>query len=74
MVAAIDGSHIPMKAPKFNHKDYFNRKHFYRLVVPVVVDSDGLYLLVSTGYPGSVHDMQVLRLSNFFTAAARGKY
>ena len=25
VVAAIDGSHIPIKTPKENHKDYFNR-------------------------------------------------
>jgi len=30
VVAAIDGSHIPIKAPKENHEEYFNRKHFYR--------------------------------------------
>ena len=27
VVAVIDGSHIPIKAPKENHKDYFNWKH-----------------------------------------------
>ena len=26
VVAAIDGSHIPIKAPLINHEDYFNRK------------------------------------------------
>ena len=26
VVAAIDGSHIPSKAPLINHEDYFNRK------------------------------------------------
>ena len=69
VVAAIDGTHIPIKAPQNNHEDYFNRKHFYSYVMQAVVDSHGLYLSVSTGYPGSLHDARVLRLSEIFDAA-----
>ena len=39
VVAAIDRSHIPVKAPKENHGDYFNRKHFYSYLVQGIVDS-----------------------------------
>jgi len=63
VVAAMDGTHIPIKAPLNNHEDYFNRKHFYSYVMQAVVDSHGLYLSVSTGYPSSLHDARVLRLS-----------
>ena len=42
-VAAIDGSHIPIKAPKQNHEDYFNQKHFYSCLVQGIVDSEGLF-------------------------------
>ena len=69
VVAAIDGTHIPIKAPLNNHEDYFNRKHFYSYVMQAVVDSHGFYLSVSTGYPGSLHDARVLRLSETFNAA-----
>ena len=62
VVAAIDGTHIPIKAPLNNHEDYSNQKHFYSYVMQAVVDSHRLYLSVSTGYPGSLHDAQVLRL------------
>ena len=68
VMAAVDGSH-PIKAPKINHEDYFNRKHFYSYVVQGVVDSSQLYLSVSTGYPGSMHDARVLRLTELFDAA-----
>ena len=68
-MAAIDGTHIPIKVPLNNHEDYFNRKHFYSYVMQAVVDSHGLYLSVSTGYPGSLHDARVLRLSEIFDAA-----
>ena len=50
VVAAIDGSHIPIKTPKENHEDYFNRKHFYSYLVQGIVDSSGLFLSVATGF------------------------
>ena len=69
VVAAIDGSRIPIKAPKENRKDYFNRKHFYSYLVQGIVDSSGLFLSVATGFPGSLHDSRMLRLSDVYWAA-----
>ena len=69
VVAATDGSHIPIKAPKENHEDYFNRKHFYSFLVQGIVDSSGLFLSVATGFPGSLHDSRMLRLSDVYWAA-----
>lgn len=69
VVAAIDGSHIPIKKPCINHEDYFNRKHFYSYLVQGVVDADGLFLSIATGFPGSLHDARMLRLSEFHRAA-----
>ena len=59
---------VPIKAPKTNHEDYFNRKHFYSYSLQGVVNSTGLFLSVSTCYPGSLHDARVLRLSQIFDA------
>ena len=69
VVGAIDGTHIPIRAPKENHEDYFNRKHYYSFIVQGIVDASGTYLSVSTGFPGSMHDAHVLRLSNFWSLA-----
>ena len=44
VVAAIDGSHVPIKAPKENNEDYFNRKHFYSYLVQGIVDSSALFI------------------------------
>lgn len=44
IAGAVDGSHVPIKFPKTNHKDYFNRKHFYSYVLQGIVDSTGLSL------------------------------
>ena len=55
-----------IRAPKENHEDYFNRKRYYRFILQGIVAASGAYLSVSTGFPGSMHDARVLRLSNFF--------
>ena len=69
VVAAIDGSHIPIKAPKENHDDFFNQKHFYSFLVQGLVDSSGLFLPVATGFHGSLHDSRMLWLSDVYWAA-----
>lgn len=52
VVGAIDGTHIPIRAPKINHEDYFNRKQYYSFVVQGIVDASGSYLSSSTGQTG----------------------
>ena len=68
-VGAIDGSHITIKAPHINHEDYFNRKQNYSINLQGVVDADGKFIDVSTGWPGSIHDARVLRLSTLHRRA-----
>ena len=65
-VGAIDVSHISIKAPHINHEDYFNRKQNYSINLQGVVDADGKFIDVSTGWPGSIHDARVLRLSTLY--------
>jgi hypothetical protein len=43
-IGAIDGSHIPIKAPKEYPMDYYNRKGFYSIVLQAVVDSYGRFI------------------------------
>ena len=43
ILGAIDGSHIPIKAPKHNKESYFNRKHFYSVNLQAVVGFDGRF-------------------------------
>ena len=38
VIGAIDGSHIPIKAPYLFSVDYFNKKEFYSIVLQAVVD------------------------------------
>ena len=69
VVGAIDGSHIAIKAPHVHHEDYFNRKKNYSINLQGVVDATGKFIDVSTGWPGSIHDARVLRLSTLYQRA-----
>ena len=64
VVGAIDGSHIALKTVPVNERiEYFNRKQDYSIVIQGVADASFKFLDVSTGYPGSIHDTRILRLS-----------
>ena len=54
-VGAIDGSHIPIIAPKENATDYFNRKKFHSVVLQALVDCEYKFMDVYIGWPGSGH-------------------
>ena len=54
----------PIKAPEQAKEDYFNRKHYYSIVLQAVVDADGLFIDTNVGRPGSVHDARVFALSS----------
>ena len=68
VLGAIDGTHIQILAPASDSKvDYFSRKQVYTINTQAVVGSNLLFLDVSTGFPGSIHDARMLRSSSLFT-------
>lgn len=72
VAGAIDGTHIPIRAPEESKEDYFNRKAFYSVVLQAVVDADGRFIDTFVGYPGSVHDARVFKLSPIRKKMTRG--
>ncbi|CAB5377136.1 unnamed protein product [Rhizophagus irregularis] len=66
VIGAIDGSHIPIKAPHLFPIDYFNRKGFYSIVLQAVVDHKKSFLDICVGWPGSTHDSRILVNSNLY--------
>ena len=65
-IGAIDGSHIPIIAPKENPLDYYNRKGYHSVVLQALVDHEYKFLDVYVGWPGSVHDARVLANSSLY--------
>jgi len=66
VIGAIDGSHIPIKAPHLFPVDYFNRKGFYSIVLQAVVDYKKKFLDICVGWPGSTHDSRILTNSSLY--------
>ena len=71
-IGAIDGTHIPIIAPKENALDYFNRKGHHSVVMQALVSFDYTFMDVYIGWPGSVHDARVLSNSRIFLEAVAG--
>ena len=66
IVGAIDGCNIEINVPPDNHEDYFNRKQHYSVNLQAIVNCELKFIHVTFGYPGSIHDARVLRLSGVF--------
>ena len=71
VMGAIDGCHIEINAPPNNQKDYFNRKQHYSVNLQVIVNSNLKFMHVTVGYPCSIHDARVLRLSGLYELAEK---
>ena len=63
---AIDGSHIPIQAPKLNHTTTGS------IIIQAVVDSDYLFRDINIGWPGSVHDARVFANSKLHKKVCDG--
>ncbi|KAJ8369591.1 hypothetical protein SKAU_G00096190 [Synaphobranchus kaupii] len=61
-----DSCHIRVVPPAAESQDYLNRKLFYSVQMQAICYHRGTFLNVFTGYPGSVHDAQILRLSDVY--------
>lgn len=66
VVGAIDGSHIPIRAPERHPEDYVNRKSWHSVVLQALTDDHCMFLDVYCGWPGSVHDARVFSNSPLF--------
>lgn len=67
VAGAVDGTLIPIQAPRINKSDYVDRHGNHSINVMVVCGSNYEFLYASARWPGSVHDNRVLRNSTLFT-------
>ena len=63
---AIDGSHIPVKAPQECPENYINRQNFHSVNLTAICDDEMRFLDCYAGWPGSVHDSRVFKNSDFY--------
>ena len=69
IVGVVDGCHIEINAPPENKEDYFNRKQYYSINLQGIVNPQLHFQHIAVGFPGSIHDSRVLRLSGIFNLA-----
>jgi len=70
---AIDGTHIPIVAPRDNPADYYNRKGWYSMVCQAVVDANYCFTNVYVGWPGRVHDARIFSNSGLYRQGENGE-
>ena len=70
---AIDGTHIPIIAPKDKRNDFYNRKGWYSMVMQAVCYHHYRFYDIECGWPGKVHDARVLRNSKVFEDGEAGR-
>ena len=68
VVGAVDGSHIPIVAPRLHAPDYYNRKGFHSILLQGVVSAKCLFWDFDIGWAGSMHD------ANLWSRTAIGQY
>ena len=61
--------HIPILPAVDNVKEYYNRKGFYSIVVQDLINHQ---YHVTVGWPGSVHDAQILSNLGIFDKGESG--
>lgn len=66
-ILAIDGTHIPIEAPRQNPARYINRKGFHSISFQTTVDADYIIRDVYGGFPGCCHDAYLLNNSRILT-------
>ncbi|XP_039310273.1 putative nuclease HARBI1 [Solenopsis invicta] len=66
VVAAIDGTYVPIKAPLKNPDVYITRKCQYAITLQAMCDCDMKFVDCFVGYPGSVHDARIFRNSDIY--------
>lgn len=66
IVGALDGCHFQVDAYGINEQDYINRKFYHSINVAGICLPNKLFSYVCVGFPGSVHDARVFRLSDLY--------
>ncbi|XP_043285712.1 putative nuclease HARBI1 [Venturia canescens] len=66
VIGAIDGSHIPIPAPKVDSIFYRTRKKEYALTLQAVCVANLVFTDCFVGFAGSVHDARIFRNSDLW--------
>ena len=74
MIGVVDGSHIPIKRPREHEEQFFNMKQFFSFNNQGTVAADRLFIDLSVGFPGSLHDTCMFCLSKAYRMVLNGQW
>ncbi|XP_018398955.1 PREDICTED: putative nuclease HARBI1 [Cyphomyrmex costatus] len=66
IIGAIDGTHVPIKAPPHNPVDYYNRNNYHSVILQAICNDKREFIDIFVGVAGRVHDARVFRQSPIF--------
>ena len=72
IVAAADGTHIPIRKPDGSGDSFINRKGFFSINVHAMCDASMRYVDVICGYSGRCHDQRVFSEGKVSTSLHEG--
>ncbi|XP_077200400.1 uncharacterized protein LOC143840802 [Paroedura picta] len=73
-IGAVDGCHIPIRAPGRRYDEYGNRKGFCSVILQGTVDHTGRFIDAEAGWGGRRNDAFVFQQSNLRVAMDAGAY
>ena len=73
VVGAIDGTHVPIRAPAANEDVFVNRKGVHTINVQAVCDANMVVTDLVAKWPGSSHDSFIWRSSGLYQLFSRGR-
>ncbi|XP_016665078.1 putative nuclease HARBI1 [Acyrthosiphon pisum] len=73
VIGAVDGTFIPIKAPKQDAEVYVTRKCNYAITLQAITNAELKFTDVFVGYPGSVSDTRIFRNSDIFINIMRNQ-
>ncbi|KAK9729601.1 DDE superfamily endonuclease [Popillia japonica] len=68
IIVAIDGTYVPIKAPRENPESYINRKCFHGITLQAICQPNLMFTDCFTGYPSSVSDIRIFRNSDIYNS------
>ncbi|XP_011859439.1 PREDICTED: putative nuclease HARBI1 [Vollenhovia emeryi] len=73
VIGAIDGTNIPIKAPKVDARFYISKDKEYAITLQAVCDAELRFLDCFAGFAGSVGDRRVFRNSDLWKEVMRNR-